>query len=79
MLANVLSEIKTFMYFEFSECSTVADTLVAVGLNTDGPLLWQDHVPDFVASLVSRSTRITLKGTMLCIKKNGDIYHILDP
>ena len=53
MLANVLSEIKTFMYFEFSECSTVADTLVAVGLNTDGPLLWQDHVPDFVAYLVS--------------------------
>lgn len=64
--------IKTFMYFEFSECTisqvpsgsnAVADTLVAVGLNTDGPLLWQDSV----ASLVSRSTINTLKGAMLSI------------
>jgi ribonuclease HI len=63
VFANLLNEIKTFMYLEFSECTishvsrgcnAVADILAAIGLNyTDGPLLWQDHVPDLVASLVS--------------------------
>jgi len=51
------------MYEEFSECiishvsrdcNTVADTLAAMGLNcTNGPLLWQGCIPDFVTLLVS--------------------------
>ena len=63
ILGTLLGDIKALMYEEFSECiishvsrdcNIVADTLAAMGLNcTNGPLLWQGCIPDFVTLLVS--------------------------
>jgi ribonuclease HI len=63
IIGSVLCDIKTIMYNEFSECTIshvsrdcnmIADTLAAMGLKcTNGPLLWQDRLPDSIALLVS--------------------------
>jgi hypothetical protein len=35
-------------------CNSVAHTLAAIGLNcNNGSVLWQDHLPEYVAVLVS--------------------------
>jgi ribonuclease HI len=68
-IGPVLCDIKTVMYNEFAECiishvsrecNVIADTLAAMGLNCrNGPLLWQDRLPDSVALLVSSDLSVT--------------------
>jgi glutaminase len=62
VIGSVLCDIKTVMYNDFSECiishvskdcNVIVDTLAAMGLKfINGPRLWQDRLPDSIASLV---------------------------
>lgn len=46
--------IECFISHVSRDCNAVPDTLAAAGLNCiNGPLLWQDHLPDYVALLAS--------------------------